>query len=167
MTAGARLQNPSFFSKTSNVDSHSINSLASGHRVISVGNLDERRQRIAASSSQGPTRDARFKPDIAAPGTDVAAANGSAGEDEPWVNMSGTSMASPYVAGVVGLMLSSNPRLTAAQCSGILQRTSRPLPGGSYEWRNDAGFGAVDAAAALAEAASFDEREDIGGRVRA
>ena len=165
--AGQLMRMPSFFSRTSNVDSHSINSLACGHRVISVGNLDERRQRIAASSSQGPTRDARFKPDIAAPGTDVVAANGFAEEDEPWVNMSGTSMASPHVAGVVGLMLSSNPRLTAAQCSGILQRTSRPLPGGSYEWRNDAGFGAVDAAAALAEAASFDEREDIGGKVRA
>ena len=74
---------------------------------------------------------------------------------------------SSYNLGVVGLMLSRNERLTAAQCSGILQRTSRPLPGGSYEWRNDAGFGAIDAAAALVEAASFNERDDIGKRVRA
>ena len=28
------------------------------------------------SSSQGPTRDDRMKPDIAAPGTDIVAANG-------------------------------------------------------------------------------------------
>lgn len=165
--AGQLMRMPSFFSAGSNVDSHSINSLACGHRVISVANLDERRQRIAASSSQGPTRDARSKPDIAAPGTDIVAANGFGDEDEPWVDMSGTSMASPYVAGVVGLMLSRNPRLTAAQCSGILQRTSRPLPGGSYDWRNDAGFGGIDAAAAIAEAASFNQREDISKKVPA
>ena len=34
--------------------------------------------------------------------------------------MTGTSMASPYVAGVVGLMLAQNKDLTAAQCLGIL-----------------------------------------------
>ncbi|GLS34393.1 hypothetical protein SAMN04488498_12742 [Mesorhizobium albiziae] len=76
-------------------------------------------------------------------------------------------MASPYVAGLAGLMLSINRKLTSAQCSSILQRTSWPLPGGSYEWKNDAGFGAIDAAAALAEAASFDERTDIGKETQA
>jgi subtilisin family serine protease len=70
-------------------------------------------------------------------------------------------MASPYVAGVVALMLAKNRHLTAAQCAGILQRTARPLPGSSYDWRNDAGFGAIDAAAALREAATFDIRSDI------
>ena len=32
---------PSFFTETSNIDSHSISSLACGHRVIAVANLDE------------------------------------------------------------------------------------------------------------------------------
>ena len=81
---------PSFFSQKSNVDSHSISSLACGHRVIAIGNLDEVRERINVSSSQGPTRDLRCKPEIAAPGTDVVAANGFAWEDEPWVTMTGT-----------------------------------------------------------------------------
>lgn len=158
------LRMPSFFSTESNVDSHSVSSLACGHRVIAVANLDARRQRIAPTSSQGPTRDSRYKPEIAAPGTGIVAANGFAGPEAPWVPMSGTSMASPYVAGVIGLMLATNPKLTAAQCSGILQRTSRPLPGGAYDWRNDAGFGAIDAAEAVREADSFDDREDITGR---
>ncbi|HYJ30530.1 MAG TPA: S8 family serine peptidase [Allosphingosinicella sp.] len=158
---------PSFFSTTSNVDSHSVSSLACGHRVIAVANLDARKQRISATSSQGPTRDSRFKPDIAAPGTAIVAANGFAGPDRLWVPMSGTSMASPYVAGVVGLMLAVNPRLTAAQCSAILQRTSQPLPGGAYEWRNDAGFGAVDPEKAVLEADGFDTRNDITKRVPA
>jgi subtilisin family serine protease len=152
---------PSFFSVSSNVDSHAINSLSCGHRVIAVANLDTQRQRMAKSSSQGPTRDGRYKPDIAAPGTGIVAANGFAPSNEPWVRMGGTSMASPYVAGVVGLMLAVNRKLTAAQCSGILQRTSRPLPGASYEWQTDAGFGEVDAAAAVREAQTFSERTDI------
>lgn len=156
---------PSFFSVSSNVDSHAISSLACGHRVIAVANLDRKRQRIAKSSSQGPTRDDRYKPDIAAPGTDIIAANGFAEPQTPWVSMSGTSMASPYITGVVGLMLAVNRELTAAQCSGIMQRTSQPLPGGSYDWKNDAGFGAVDAEAAVDEAATFEARTDITKKV--
>jgi subtilisin family serine protease len=152
---------PSFFSRESNVDSHAISSLACGNRVIAVANLDDSVGRIAKSSSQGPTRDDRFKPDIAAPGTRIVAANGFAGPEEPWVAMSGTSMASPYVTGVIGLMLAANPSLTAAQCSGILQRTAQPLPGASYDWRNDAGFGVISPPQAVQEAGAFDDRTDL------
>ena len=56
--------------------------------------------------------------------------------------MSGTSMASPFVAGVVGLMLAVNPQLTGAQIGGIIKRTAQPLPGADFTWRNDAGSGA-------------------------
>lgn len=152
---------PSFFSEGSNVDSHSISSLACGHRVISVANLDDARQRINISSSQGPTRDDRMKPDIAAPGTDIVAAKGFSEDNKLWIGKTGTSMASPYVAGVVGLMLSANSDLTSAQCSGILQRTARPLPGASFEWRNDAGFGVIDAVAAVEEARTFNQRIEV------
>lgn len=152
---------PSFFSEASNVDSHSISSLACGHRVIAVANLDDARQRINISSSQGPTRDDRSKPDIAAPGTEIVAAKGFTEDKKVWIGKTGTSMASPYVAGVVGLMLSANRDLTSAQCSGILQRTARPLPGASYEWRNDAGFGVIDPAAAIDEARTFNQRVEV------
>lgn len=152
---------PSFFSEGSNVDSHSISSLACGHRVISVANLDDARQRINISSSQGPTRDDRMKPDIAAPGTDILSAKGFSEDNKLWIGKTGTSMASPYVAGVVGLMLSANSDLTSAQCSGILQRTARPLPGASFEWRNDAGFGVIDAVAAVEEARTFNQRIEV------
>jgi subtilisin family serine protease len=72
--------------------------------------------------------------------------------------MTGTSMASPYVCGVMGLMLAAKPTLNAAQCQGILKRTAKPLPSHSYEWRNDSGFGLIDAAAAVEEARVFDQR---------
>ncbi len=149
---------PSFFSAESMVDSHSISSLACGHRVIAVANLDLKTTRVNVTSSQGPTRDMRLKPDIAAGGTDIRAAKGFPLDKATWVSMSGTSMASPHVAGVVGLMLAANSELTAAQCSGILRRTARPLPGDSYEWRNDAGFGQIDPVKAIEEASTFNER---------
>lgn len=157
--AGRRLfRFPSFFSEKSNVDSHSISSLACGHRVIAVANLDELRQKINETSSQGPTRDSRCKPEIAAPGTNITAANGFGDASEPWITMTGTSMACPYVTGVVGLMLTSNRDVTAAQCVGILQRTAQPLAGASYEWVNDAGWGRIDARSAIEEARSINTR---------
>jgi subtilisin family serine protease len=151
---------PSFFTETSYVDSHSISSLACGQNVIAVANLDAIAERVNVTTSQGPTRDGRCKPDVAAPGTDIGAASGFSRDGTPWVSMSGTSMASPYVAGTVGLMLAANRDLTAAQCIGILQRTSQPLPGAPFEWQNDTGYGRVDPVAAVQEAATFMVRRE-------
>lgn len=134
---------PSFFAESSNVDNSSISTLGCGARVIAVANLNKSEEVINPSSSQGPTRDEREKPDIAAPGTEIIAPNGF-DEDVGWVEKTGTSMASPYVASVVGLMLSLRPTLTASQVLGILRRTASPLPGHSFEWRNDAGYGEID-----------------------
>jgi subtilisin family serine protease len=91
---------------------------------------------------------------VAAPGTDIVAAKGFAETDDEWLAMSGTSMASPRVTGVVGLMLARKPRLTAAQIEAIIRRTAKPLPGASFEWINDAGFGVIDPNACLAEVES-------------
>lgn len=143
---------PSFFSSHSNVDECSVSSLACGQRILSVANLDTATGKMNITSSQGPTRDGRNKPEICSPGTDIPAALGFAAPDD-WVNMTGTSMASPYVTGVAGLMLAVEPRLTAAQIIGIIRRTAIPLAGHDFNWRNDAGFGQIDAEACLAEAA--------------
>ncbi|MCH4547476.1 S8 family serine peptidase [Rhizobium changzhiense] len=141
---------PSFFGPDTFVDHSTLSSLACGPRVIGVANLDEARELLNTSSSQGPTRDGRMKPEIAAPGTGIVAACGFDSQNK-WIEMTGTSMASPYVAGVAGLMLSLNPQLTAAQIGGIIQRTSQPLPGSGYEWDNGSGFGVIDPGACLRE----------------
>jgi subtilisin family serine protease len=153
---------PSFFSEASLVDDTTVSSLGCANRVITVANLDELQNKISISSSQGPTRDARQKPDVAAPGTDIVAAKGFGDKSDEWIAMSGTSMASPSVTGVVGLMLSRKPGLTAAQIEAILRRTARPLPGASFEWTNDAGFGVIDPDACLEEVDLIDERKDLG-----
>jgi subtilisin family serine protease len=151
---------PSFFSENSNVDNSSVSSLACGQRVIAVANLDEVNECVNITSSQGPTRDNRLKPEIAAHGTNVIAANGFDPQN-PWVKKTGTSMASPYVAGVVGLMLAAQPMLTAAQIGGILQRTAQPLPNFDFTWQNDAGFGRICPAEAIEEAYCVTARRDL------
>ena len=153
---------PSFFTEGSLVDDTTVSSLGCGNRVITVANLDQVRNRINISSSQGPTRDGRQKPDVAAPGTNIVAAKGFADAADQWLALSGTSMASPFVAGVVGLMLAIEPRLTAAQIEAIIRRTAKPLPGESYEWKNDAGFGVIDPDACLAEVGRVNDRKDLG-----
>jgi len=131
---------PSFFSATTNVGDSSVSSLACGQSVIAVGNLDPEQYRMNVTSSQGPTRDGRQKPEVAAPGTDIVAASGF-DTDKRWVAMSGTSMAAPYVCGIAAQMLALRPSLTAPQIQGILRRCCQPLPGAGFEWQNDAGFG--------------------------
>jgi subtilisin family serine protease len=157
----AAWQFPSFFSEASNVDRSSVSSLGCGNNVICVANLDEAEETINISSSQGPTRDGRFKPDAAAPGTDIVAANGFTFNDDLWVSMTGTSMASPYVTGVIGLMLAANAKLTAAQIGGIIQRTSRPLPGADFQWRDDSGYGVINPDACLEQVETLGNRREI------
>lgn len=151
---------PSFFSESSFVDRSSVSSLACGNFIFSIANLDEENERIHHTSSQGPTRDGREKPEIAAPGTNIVAANGFS-PDQPWVQMTGTSMASPYVTGVIARMLALDPKLTAAQIAGILRRTARPLAGVDFKWCDDAGFGRIDPVACLQEVENLKHREDL------
>ncbi len=150
---------PSFLSETSNVDLSSISSLGCGHNVIAVANYDQNAGGIHITSSQGPTRDGRSKPDVAAPGTQILAANGFSVEGN-WLRMTGTSMASPFAAGVAGLMLAAEPSLTSAQIGSILSRTARPPANAPFGWQNTSGYGVIDPAAALAEVRRYQERKE-------
>lgn len=151
---------PSYFTSRSNVDRSSVSSLACTLRAISVGNCDDVAERIHISSSQGPTRDGRLKPEIAAPGTDIIAARGFSSPSNRWISMTGTSMASPYVTGVAARMLAVEPKLTAGQIAGIMRKTAQPLPSSDYKWSNAAGYGRIDARRCVEEApAPFRPRE--------
>jgi serine protease AprX len=63
-----------------------------------------------------------------------------------YTQISGTSMATPHVAGVVALMLSANPKLTPAQVKQILTTTATRMPG--YE-DFEVGAGFINATAAV------------------
>jgi subtilisin family serine protease len=145
---------PSYFAAGSYTDDRMIGSLACAERLLAVANVDIDRNAAHVTSSRGPTRDGRCKPDIAADGTAVVAAKGFDSE-VPWIAMTGTSMASPYVCGVAALMLGIRQSLTSAQIQGIMRSTSAPLPGQTFGWRNDTGFGLIDATACMRATAEF------------
>lgn len=151
---GKQWRYPSYFGPSSYTDDRMISSLACADRILSVANADLGLSAAHVTSSRGPTRDGRSKPDIAADGTKVVAARGFDARF-PWIEMTGTSMASPYVCGVAALMLGVSPWLTSAQIQGIMRSTSAPLPGQTFGWRNDTGFGVIDAEACLTRTREF------------
>lgn len=82
-------------------------------------------------SGAGPTRDGRMKPEIDAPGANIAtarAANAPERHSDPdnyhqvWV---GTSLAAPHVGGVIALMLQMNPYLSPGEITNILEADAR------------------------------------------
>jgi len=91
--------------------------------VFTVGAVDRDRE-VASFSSRGPVDGGAVKPDVVAPGVDVLSAMPDGGYDE----QSGTSMATPHVAGVVALMWSANPALIGdlARTRDILRDTAGP-----------------------------------------
>lgn len=75
------------------------------------------------SSSRGPNVNANvLKPDIMAPGTNILAAY--AGDADAFGLMSGTSMASPHVAGAAALIRAVHPDWTPAEVQSALMLTS-------------------------------------------
>lgn len=68
-----------------------------------------------------------------------------------YAHLSGTSMATPHVAGVTALMFEANPKLTPADVKEILQKTATNMVG---RRRFEVGAGHLNAYAAVATAAS-------------
>ena len=103
---------------------------------------------LAPFSSRGPILNpggAYTKPDVTAPGVTVSAAD--AGTTSGYVAMSGTSMATPYVAGVAALTLQAAPAASPAAVKAAIESTARDrgVAGKDDEW----GSGLVDAEAAV------------------
>jgi thermitase len=73
-------------------------------------------------------------------------------------SVGGTSISSPFVAGVAGLMLSVNPSLTAAQVTNMLEQTADPL--GVAGWDPTFGYGRLNAAAAVKAAAGMGSKNN-------
>jgi subtilisin family serine protease len=128
-----------------------------------AGTMEDTQAVLGASSlfsSLGPTRDGRSKPDFSAPGQWVTAALAGGSEEaaredrsltaERLLTISGTSMATPVMTGIVALMLQKKPGLDLARVRQILQQTARhDAHNGPAQWDPAFGFGKIDVAAAL------------------
>jgi subtilisin family serine protease len=113
--------------------------------VITVGATDALDQ-IAPFSSRGPVTyqgQTRIKPDLTAPGIDIYSAEPGGGYR--W--MSGTSMATPHVAGVLALMLQAEPDLSFQRAREVLFTSANDL--GAEGLDNTFGAGRIDAFEAL------------------
>jgi len=141
------------------------------------GTADRSDDTVAPFSSRGPSRiDLQAKPDLVAPGVGIESL-AEAGSTlynskplmrlwgtvqtatEPYLSLSGTSMASPVVTGTIALMLQANPALTPNQIKAVLQFTAENRVG--YDGLTEgAGFlnarGAVELAQSLAGGGGFD-----------
>ena len=76
--------------------------------IITVGALDSKSMKVADFSSCGPTIYGH-KPDLLAPAVDIVACNNSI---PPYTFMSGTSVATPIVAGICAIIKSRYPTMT-------------------------------------------------------
>lgn len=103
-------------------------------KVILAGALntqgdDENRanHRIAGFSSRGDSLNRKLKPTVIAPGADMMVYSWDKHKGNPKTLVNGTSFASPYVSGLLTLMLQKNPNLTPAELREILKKTSVKL----------------------------------------
>jgi serine protease AprX len=129
-------------------DAGTVSTPAAAERAISVcamRDVGELGWSLAPWSSRGPTVDGRIKPDICAPGYKITAP--MAGTQSRYVAYSGTSMASPFVAGLAALLLQVNPYLGVDEVQELLYSTAQDW--GPEGKDSDFGYGRVDAYQAI------------------
>ncbi|PGS49714.1 S8 family serine peptidase [Bacillus sp. AFS041924] len=122
---------------------------------------------LATFSSRGPSRvNYDIKPEVVAPGVSILSTvpfyinnktvDGSKAEDYKYAyeRLSGTSMATPYVAGVSALLLQSNKSLQPEDIKSILMNTADPLSKNYSVF--EMGSGRVDAYEAIHSNVEFE-----------
>jgi subtilisin family serine protease len=117
---------------------------------------------LSPFSSEGPTRHGVLKPDIAAPGQYITGALAADSRmkteaqyrqrhhpSAPYITLQGTSMATPFVAGVIALLLEREPRLTPEEIQQRLRITARRDRDTRRVWGSGFGYGKIDVEALL------------------
>jgi len=127
---------------------------ADAFKVITVGAVDFQGT-IATFSARGPTADGRVKPEVVALGAGTYVAN--AISPGSYTGMSGTSMSTPLVAGVVACLLEAHPVWTVDQMRDALFYTADYyVANGHTDPAYARGYGLIDALAAYQVPTDFD-----------
>jgi subtilisin family serine protease len=135
--------------------------IATSVSTFSVGALEQDGTTIASFSSRGPSDcdGSTIKPEVAAVGVDVR----SSVPGNSYTTMSGTSMATPHVAGAAALLRQAKPDATADQIKTALYLSAFDL--GAVGEDNTFGHGRIDLVAALAFLGGLEEMATITGTV--
>ncbi|MDJ0678211.1 MAG: S8 family peptidase [Calothrix sp. MO_167.B42] len=106
---------------------------------------------ISEFSSEGPLRNNEQKPDIAAPGAMIISALSSQANfdrsmmhNSEFVALAGTSMATPFVSGLVALLLQRDPNLDPVSVKEILRKNSSIPNQAAGHFDRKWGFGLID-----------------------
>ena len=97
---------------------NTIDSPGDAELPVTVGSLDKDLG-LAIYSSRGYTSDFRVKPDVATIGSNIMAPD--AATSDGYTGKSGTSMATPLMAGIAALMIQANPDLTPEEFKDIIR----------------------------------------------
>ncbi|MEU2114613.1 S8 family serine peptidase [Streptomyces sp. NPDC016459] len=137
----------------------SIGSPGAADSALTVGAVDSADQ-AAYFTSQGPRfGDQGLKPDLSAPGVDILSARSQLVEGSGlYTSMSGTSMATPHIAGVAALLAEKHPDWTGPQLKDALMSSSKTLDASPYAL----GSGRVDVAAAISAHITATGSADLG-----
>ncbi len=108
----------------------SVGSPASADYAITVGACELESMQLAYFSSKGPTaNNEHIKPDVLAPGLNIKSSVLNWQVDI----MSGTSMASPYIAGIAALLVQAHPDWSPQDIKSIICGTAREIENYVYE----------------------------------
>ncbi|MFF8958536.1 S8 family serine peptidase [Streptomyces sp. NPDC014894] len=128
-------------------DAGSIGSPGSADAALTVGAVDDKDE-MAGFSSVGPrVGGGTVKPDVTAPGVNIAAAAAAGtgpGSPEGYASLSGTSMATPHVAGAAALLKQRHPTWKADRLKSVLSASAKD--GGHTPFQQGAGRLALDRA---------------------
>ena len=180
-------------------DNDGFSGMGSSSLSVTIGALDDQNtverddDTIAGYSSRGPRRDNNdgypydeLKPDVSASGSNIVQAQGcytsggcsnsipgqDASDNGYSGRGSGTSYATPSVAGVMALLLEVNGNLTPAVVREILRTTAEPRGEPTYPeldpfWNRDFGWGMVDALLAVEEAIKLEDPGNVDVELQA